>query len=366
MKACLYSPYLPQHLGGGEKYLLDVALELAQRHSVCIAVPAQYAGDASIVKKYENFLEKSLAKIRFVPSPLGSKASFLKKLWWTRQFDLFYYLTDGSLFFSLAKQNILHVQFPLRLDKSSWLERLKLRNWQVKNTNSRFTKNIIEPSWPVEVDLVHWPAVEVEALARVAKKTAQEKVILSVGRFFRHLHSKRQDILIDIFRQLKKEQPQLMKDWKLVLIGSVEDDDYLTHLKRKKRGLPIEFYHDLSRAELREWYARASFYWHAAGFGINPKQHPEKAEHFGISTAEAMASGTVPLVHNKGGQPEVLGYKLRNLLWLKQDECVKKTIDLIKNQAQYKEYQQQVTKRAQVFSQAEFARKLRSMIEDES
>lgn len=365
MKVCLYSPYLPQHFGGGEKYLLDVALVLAQKHSVAIAVPAQYAGSGEIVKQYEEFLNRSLAKINFIPSPLGSKASFFKKLWWTRQFDLFYYLTDGSLFFSLAKKNILHIQFPLRLDKSSCLERLKLKNWQFKNTNSKFTKQIVEPSWPVQIDAVHPPAVEVKNLQKVSEQVKKEKIILNVGRFFKQLHSKRQDVLIDIFRQLRKEEPRLTKDWKLVLIGAVEDQDYLTYLKRKKRSLPIEFYHNLTRKELRRWYARSSFYWHATGFGINPQSAPEKVEHFGISTAEAMAAGAVPLVHGKGGQPEVLGVDLEELLWSTQTECLKKTVRLMKNETQFKNYQKLARQRAKNYDYEHFKQKLIRMVESE-
>ncbi len=363
MKVCLYSPYLPDHFGGGEKYLLDVALSLARKHSVAIALPEKYAGNGEIVDHYESFLDRSLAEIHFIPSPLGSQASFLKKLWWTRQFDLIYYLTDGSLFWSLARKNILHIQFPLLLDKSSWWERFKLGRWQIKNTNSEFTKTIVESSWPVKIDTVHWPSVEVKALQNVAKQTKKEKIILSVGRFFRQLHSKRQDVLIDLFRQLSKLEPKLLKNWKLVLIGAVEDQDYLTYLKRKKRSLPIEFYHNLSRAELRKWYGKASIYWHAAGYGVDAVKHPEKVEHFGISTAEAMAAGAVPLAYGQGGQLEVIGSNLSDLLWSDQEDCLAKTAELIKQPAQLQNYQEHVLQRAKIFGNDRFEQKLEWMVQ---
>ncbi len=363
MRVCLYSPYLPDHFGGGEKYLLDVALSLARKHSVVIALPKRYAGNGEIIEQYEAFLGRSLAKVNFIPSPLGSTASPLKKLWWTRQFDLLYYLTDGSLFLSLAKKNILHVQFPLQLDKSSKWEQFKLSRWQLKNTNSEFTKTIVEPSWPVKIDTVHWPAVDVKALQAAAKKQEKEKIILSVGRFFRQLHSKRQDVLIDLFRELGKIEPELITGWKLVFIGGVEDSDYLTYLKRKKRNLPIEFYHDVSRQELRKWYGRASLYWHAAGYGINPTKHPEKVEHFGISTAEAMAAGAVPLAYGQGGQIEVFGPNLSELLWQDQTECLAKTSELMRNPQQFNDYQQRVMSRAKNFGYDRFQQKLEWMVD---
>jgi len=362
MKICLYSPYIPKHAGGGEKYMLDVATALAKKHSVSIAVPQQYAGDASIVKKYEIFLNRSLDNISFVPSPLGSTANFIKKLFWTRQFDVMYYLTDGSLFISLAKKNILHIQFPLKLDKSSALEQFKLKRWQVKNTNSQFTKKVVEASWPTEIDLVHNPLVDVAEIKSVAASIKKEKVILSVGRFFRQLHSKRQDVLIDIFRKLVTKYPQETKGWKLVFIGAVEDREYLSQIKRKKRDLPIEFYHDLDRKELLKWYAKASIYWHAAGFDVDQEKHPEKVEHFGISTAEAMAAGCVPIVHGKGGQIEVMGEKLTDLLWSEENECLEKTKKVMVDLKLRKKYQDIAKKQVENFDKNIFEKKLFNMI----
>ena len=40
MKIVFYSPYLPEHFGGGEKYLLDTALVYAAKHKVFIALSA--------------------------------------------------------------------------------------------------------------------------------------------------------------------------------------------------------------------------------------------------------------------------------------------------------------------------------------
>jgi len=362
MKICLYSPYIPKHTGGGEKYILDVAVSLAKKHTVSVAVPQQYAGDASILKKYQKFLNRSLDNVSFVPSPLGSAASFIKKLFWTHQFDVMYYLTDGSLFISLAKKNILHIQFPLKIDKSSALEQFKLKRWQIKNTNSKFTKKIVEASWPTQIDLVHYPLVDVAEISNIVTLVKKEKVILSVGRFFRQLHSKRQDVLVDVFRKLVTKYPQETKGWKLVFIGAVEDKDYLSQIKRKKRDLPIEFYHDLDRKKLLRWYAKASIYWHATGFGVDQEKYPEKVEHFGISTAEAMAAGCVPIIHGKGGQIEVLGEKLRDLLWLEEGECLEKTRQVMSDLKVRKKYSEIAKKQAENFDKDIFERKLFDMI----
>ncbi len=359
MKICLYSPYIPKHVGGGEKYMFDVAQVLSKRHRVEIAVPSEYAGDQHVIDKYQQFLNRNLDNIAFMPSPLGTKAHILQKLFWTRQFDVLYYLTDGSLFFSLAKRNILHIQFPLRINKSSLIEKIKLRNWQIKNTNSEFTRQVVETSWPVKIDLVHQPMVEVQQIISQTQDQPKEKIILSVGRFFRQLHSKRQDVLIDIFRELKKTYPHKMKGWKLVLIGSIEDPNYLSHIKRKKRDLPVEFYHNISREELIKWYGRASIYWHGTGYGVNETRQPEKVEHFGISTVEAMAAGCIPLVVGKGGQKEVLGEELSEFQWQTKKECMAKTLAEIVNAHDRDQFRQ----RARQFGEARFEKLLWEMVE---
>ena len=53
-------------------------------------------------------------------------------------------------------------------------------------------------------------------------------------------------------------------------------------------------------------YKLAKIYWHASGFGEDLETHPEKAEHFGITTVEAMINGLVPIVIDAGGQKEIV------------------------------------------------------------
>lgn len=362
MKACLYSPYLPGHYGGGEKYLLDVAVALAERYQVFIATPHQIT-DPNLKKSYEQFFNIDLGSITFITSPLGTQASFSKKLWWTKQFDLLYYVTDGSLFFSLAKKNILHFQIPFTHFANTILNRCKLANWQVKNTNSSFTKSVIEKHWPLAIDVVHHPMIvsQVNAEEQSQLLKSKEKVIVSVGRFFRQLHSKRQDILIAAFRQLLSVNPAA-RDWKLVLIGGIEDKEYVAQLHQEAHDLPIEFYHHLSKKELSTWYQKASIYWHAAGYKIDEAIEPEKVEHFGITTVEAMSYGLVPVVVGKGGQLEVLGQDLQSFLWQTLDECVSVTSTLITNHVLRKDAQLQALHQAKSFGPEKFMQKLWQMV----
>jgi glycosyltransferase involved in cell wall biosynthesis len=112
-----------------------------------------------------------------------------------------------------------------------------------------------------------------------------------------------------------------------------------------------------------EWYKKSKIYWHAAGYGIDQWQQPEKVEHFGITTVEAMAAGCVPIVINKGGQKEILGTQLATLLWDDLPAAEHITSQLIDDPKSMKHLSQIAQQRAQYFSQTRFERVLTEMIE---
>lgn len=328
MKIGLYSPYIPDHFGGGEKHFFDIALTLAAKHAVIVALPpGKMQNLATIIKAYESFLGQSLAKLQWQESPVYT-GNLLSKLIWTAQFDYLYSFTDGSFFFSLARRSNLHFQVPLKRPPLSLLERFKLASWQTKNANSLFTKQFLEKRLRITIPVVHYPLVDA-SVSQPAQKQRKQKIILSVGRFFRQLHSKRQDIAIECFKTLRERQPEITREWRLVLVGTVEDEHYFDELKKQAADLPVSFAPNCTRSELESWYQKATFYWHAAGYGVNETEDPDLVEHFGISTVEAMAHGVVPLVVYKGGQKEILSGELAQLGWQTVDECITKTAELM-------------------------------------
>lgn len=376
MNFCIYSPYIPKHFGGGEKYLLSVAKVMATLGNVEIAVSRKRQisekDNQELRKKYSDFIGEELSeKINFVSTPLGTSTNFFSKLRWTMRYDVMYYATDGSLFFSLAGRNILHIQIPFTNKMRSPISRLKLANWKVKNTNSEFTKNIIESSWKANVNYVHYPVIVEEG--HKASYEGKENIILNVGRFFTQMHSKRQDILVEIFRSLmvkinffdKKTSDKNSignKNWRLVLIGSVEDEEYLKKVKKATKGLPIEIYTDVSRKDLLDWYKKAKIYWHATGYGVDESEHPEKVEHFGISVIEAMSFGCAPVLIKKGGLKEILSGSLERWLWDSRGDCVSKTLELIADPHLLRKTGEQAGKRAREFDSQKFEQVLLKMI----
>ncbi|GIK83903.1 MAG: hypothetical protein BroJett025_05250 [Patescibacteria group bacterium] len=359
MRVLFYSPYIPDHLGGGEKHFFDVATTVATKHEVFIALSEEFISREKIneiTNKYEQFLNYSLKKITFISSKLKT-GSIYEKLQETSLYDAVYYVTDGSFFLSMAKKNILHVQIPFTNSLNVW-QKIKLASWNVKNTNSQFTKSVIEKSWNTTINFVHYPLV---SLDEISPKKNKEKIILNVGRFFRQLHSKRQDVLVQLFKKLVDEYKNETQGWRLVLVGSVEDELYFNQVKDSVGAYPIEIKTTVSRDELVSLYKTASFYWHATGFGVDENSNPEKVEHFGISTIEAMAAGCVPIVIKKGGQKEILGLPLHDLLWETGEQCVEITKDLITNPDTYKKFQEVSLNQVKKFSKQEFEKTLWEM-----
>jgi len=370
MKIVFYSPYFPKHFGGGEKYLLDCITALLERgrDEVYLALPTRdfltQEKTAIIRQNYQKFCAYDLNKLKIIASPLGTSASFWQKLFWTKDFDLIYHLTDGSLFFSLAKKNILHIQVPLSLNKRSVIERLKLKNYQIKNSNSYFTKDYVEKNWSIKIDFVHQPLVNLnEFPAQKDPSFKKEKIILNVGRFFRQLHSKRQDVLINLFTRLLKAEPKLLVGWELHLVGAVEDEAYFQEIEKLAKDLPIKIHQQIDRASLVKLYQRASIYWQATGYGLDENKYPSAVEHFGIAPVEAMAAYCVALLIAKGGHKEVLGDEFADYLWQSDEDCLKKTISLIKNEQERAKVAQGMRIRAQDFNAERFNQLLFKMID---
>jgi glycosyltransferase involved in cell wall biosynthesis len=133
-------------------------------------------------------------------------------------------------------------------------------------------------------------------------------------------------------------------------------------LYENKEGYPIEFLINKSNDELWEIYSKAKIYWHASGFGEDLVKHPEFAEHFGISTVEAMGAGAVPVVINAGGQKEIVTEKINGLLWESLDELEEKTLSLINNKDLLMKLSKKAKERAKDFNDDNFSKKINQII----
>jgi glycosyltransferase involved in cell wall biosynthesis len=129
-------------------------------------------------------------------------------------------------------------------------------------------------------------------------------------------------------------------------------------LQEIAKGLPVYFHFSASFVKLKKLYSRANIYWHATGFGQNPKKEPICFEHFGISTVEAMAAGAVPVVFDGGGQSEIITDDENGFLWDKVDQLVKKTQAIVNDSSQAKEISKAAINSSKKYSKKKFVEKL--------
>jgi len=315
MKSVIYSPYL-NAFGGGERYILTIAEYLLTKGEVYLLWH-----DPAILSKLADRFHLTLEGVQVLPIDVVQKNSW-EKYQFFHQYDCFVYLSDGSFPAGFAKKNIMHMQIPFDLKHGRSLRnRFKLRTWQAVIVNSALTKSYVDQSFGIQTKVIY-PPVAIGAYYSGTK----EPIIINVGRFHGKSHGKKQEVLIDTFKKIHEKA----KNWKLILIGSVENEQYYRELQRQSKGYPIELYGNLPFCDLVSSYARASIYWHAQGYG---EVEPKYQEHFGMTTVEAMAAGCVPVAFGGGGQKEIIEEAKNGFLWYDEDDLVGKTLALVSDSA---------------------------------
>lgn len=357
MKIALYSPYL-HILGGGERYLLSIAETLSRKHDVFLF------SDESVKEKARSFFNISLDRIQFLPSKIFRTKYLFKKYTSLLSFDIFFYMTDGSLFFSTAMKNFLIIQSPAHIPKLSFLNKVKLKQWKIL-CYSKFIQRIISQRL-TRKSFILPPSVEVGDQCHPVRMTSDFKskknIILTVGRFFPFPHNKKQDFLLRVF---KKHYKKYFSNWKLVIAGGLTEKggkEMVNTLRKENKGLPVDILVNILYSQLEKLYSQAKIYWHAAGFEEDLEENPERAEHFGITTLEAMMQSVVPVVYNGGGQNEIVEEGKSGYLWDSEEELIKKSIKLIKDKTLLSNLAKGARDRAMDFSPEKFYEKLEKVI----
>lgn len=223
--------------------------------------------------------------------------------------------------------------------------------------NSKFTVKWLEKRWNLEPTFLLYPPVEM-ATCQVPK----EKIILAVGQFEAG-GTKKQIELIEAFRTLLADYPEQMTGWRLVLVGSsVPRNPYLKTvqnlLKQDMRAIELKVNADLD--EVKSLYAKASIFWHGCGLG---EVNPQRFEHFGMATVEAMQNRCVPIVFNGGGQPEIVENGRSGFLFNTIEELCLHSHQLIVNPDLLAKFQGVAEERSQCFRLAHFETKVKHFFE---
>jgi glycosyltransferase involved in cell wall biosynthesis len=271
----------------------------------------------------------------------------------TEQYDVFVNSTFSSNLVSHAKRSYYVVSFPYKIAAYPATGKDFLKSYDLFLANSEYTAGWVKQWWEVDHCEVVYPSIAIPDIAfdQIRKTTN----ILHVGRFFRSGHNKKQLELVRVFKHLI-DSGQVEKEWTLTLVGQVDPTQqaYLDEVLEEAQGYPIEILNNISHDSLQDLYQQSAIYWHATGLGELTERNPERNEHFGISTVEAMSYGCVPIVINAGGQPESVTQGENGFLFNNKKELETFTIqciDLFNHDIdQYKTLSKQAIDKAHNFS----------------
>ena len=274
----------------------------------------------------------------------------------SKPYDLFVSFTHGFPPFCHAPRGVLTVLFPcteaphkqsrgLKREYHNREWRKRLDTYQCKLANSEFTRDWTRRRWDIECE-VAYPPVDIDFA--VAEKT---NTIISVGRFAREGHCKKQLELLQAFGELKSE----LNGWDYYCVGGVDDSpsgrEYFEQAVKSGEAVGAKVRANIDRAALRCALQKSKIFWHAAGLN---EDNPELFEHFGVATVEAMAAGCVPVVINKGGQQEIVQHGVNGFLWNTLEELKQYTMRVARDEALRIRMSAAARDRAQRFSVANF------------
>lgn len=350
MKIGIFDPYLDDN-GGGERYMMTIAKCLSKNNEVSVFWDKKQDFDKVNDRFSLGLNDVMLARNIF-------KLNFLDKQKESRKYDLIIVLSDGSIPVLSSKKLYLHMQQPM-FNKLSIKDKLKLKRISGIFCNSNFTKNFIENNYKIKCSLLYPP------VSIYGNKGHKENIIFHVGRFrvmnVKSDDYKKQNVMIGTLKSLVDKG---LKDWRLLMAISLNDinDPKFLNLKKMAKDYPIDFLINSSKDELWKKGSKAKIYWHATGFGEDLDKNPHLAEHFGISTVEAMGVGAVPVVFNGGGQKEIVTDSENGFLWDTLQEFEEKTLNLVKNEVLLKKISEKAYERSLDFNEQNFCKNLSCII----
>ena len=350
-----------QAMGGGEKLTLVLAEHLSSRHDVWLFHTGRLE-----VGSLERYFGVDLSRVKVTPlESRGPLLRLLEKVPGLRPpaFSLHHYLHLRKLGLDLfinssyasglacpAARGVFVCMFPYRRAprrgagslprraRDSFVSRLEkcvtgfaaegvVDSYSTVVAISRYAGDWVRKRWARSPEIIYPPCED------MGPPAAKEKIVLHVGRFIadsgeRELHRMGQDILLETF----KGMTDLHRDgWELHFAGSVGGDEaaeFAAGLARGAKGAPVTFHFNAGLEEIRDLYRRAAVYWHATGYG-SAADYPASQEHFGITTVEAMSAGAVPVVHNSGGQREIVTHGVDGFCWDDLPALVEQTFRLV-------------------------------------
>jgi len=354
MNIGIYSPYL-NTLTGGEKYIFTAASCLSKEHKVTI-----FWEDLGILEKASSKFDVDLTKVTIAENVFAKNYGTLKRIIKTLKYDRILFLSDGSIPIIGAKKLLVHFQFPVEwVNTNSFMFLFKKSRISKLICNSHFTKHYIDKKFKTDSYVLYPPAT-----LNKKELPLKNNIILTVGRFSILPNGKDFKKLEFLATAFKKFQKKRLKGWNLSIVTSVppELSEQFEKLEKKISSTHIKIYKNVSFSEIEDIYSKAKIYWHASGYMENLEKHPERAEHFGISTVEAMSFGAVPIVINVGGQPEIVKNNDNGFLWNTEEELIELTHKVIVDKELYKKVTERAIETSKNFTTERFCEELNHLV----
>ena len=344
MSTVVYSNVWDPRQGGGMPYILGIALALSERDEVRVLFPTQISRESVT---------------RLFPIPInGLDLGTAPKIQFALGRELLDMTVGGRVVIQATevprlkgfRDAHLVCEFPFqrRLGPGS---RLRLAAFRSIVANSAYTAAWIERRWGRQAQVLHPPVFPIPVREK-------KPWIVALGRFADGGRSKRQLEMVRTFRRMVEEG---LDGWELHLVGTAQMPEYAFRVAQEANGLPVTLHLDASREELEAVCGAASLFWHFTGAGEDPETAPERMEHFGIATVEAMSAGAVPVVVARGGQPEIVRDG-SGLLWSTLEECAESTLRLCRDGELRARLSEGARQRAGDFAWPAFAERARELL----
>lgn len=344
MTTTVYSNVWNPRQGGGMAYILGVALALSERDEVRLLFPTRISRESVT---------------RLFPIPIdGLDLGTAPKIRFALGRELLNLVSNGRVVIQATEvprlkgiwnaHLVCEFPFQRRLGPGS---RLRLAAFRSIVANSAYTATWIERRWGRRAQVLHPPVFPIPVREK-------KPWIVALGRFTDGGRSKRQLEMVRTFRRMVEEG---LDGWELHLVGTAQTPEYAFQVAQEGEGLPVVLHLDASREELEAVCGAASLFWHFTGAGEDPETAPERMEHFGIATVEAMSAGAVPVVVARGGQPEIV-QEGTGLLWSTFEECAESTLRLCRDGELRARLAEGARRRAGDFAWPAFAERARELL----
>ena len=349
MKIGVFSNFWSPDQGGGVSNIISFARALLEVGPVDLHIKSYTS-----IEELKGLYGVDLQGVRIVngmdprrPSYREHKFNSLLQIAADARYDLIIRQSGSIPYPTTCKRAVLVTEFPTQ-SHVRWREKQYLKTYSRIVAISQFTSAWIARRWGVTSTIIQPAIQQGPVLPKVP-------IIVAVGRFSGSRRGKHQLEMVEAYRQLLSEG---VAGWELHLCGAAADREYEARVREAANGLPVFLHTNLSRAQLDKIVGAASIFWHATGVDFDEEAHPELMEHFGMSTAEAMSAGCIPVVIGKGGQVEVAGRELHEWTWQDWAECISKTKYLIDHPDLRRKLAETARRQASAFSSEQFQAKV--------